>query len=113
MGCQHFAKLSASSSLEISVYLELEEQRVDVERRCAVLDPLILQLDYLDELLHRLRVLEHYVDDIPVWQVLLEDEELLPYVDLEGVDARGGDVAAELDEPEDVLELLVAAPIFC
>jgi len=48
---------------------------------------LILELDYGDQLLHSLRVLEHHVDDVPFWQVSLEDEKLLPDVHLEGIDA--------------------------
>jgi hypothetical protein len=51
--------------------LELEEHRVDVERRRPVLQPLILQLDDLDEFEERLGVEQELVYQLPLRKVLL------------------------------------------
>jgi hypothetical protein len=72
-----------------------------------VLQPLVLQLDDLDEFGESLGVEQELVYQLPIRKVLLEYDELLFYVNLERINAARRDALAELDQPQDVLQIVL------
>src|SRR2546428_710980 len=71
------------------LHLQLHEERVDVERSGFTLQKLVLQFRYLHELVDCLRVEQEFVQELPVWQMLLQHLKFFNNVHLKGVGARG------------------------